>query len=263
MRAVSWTIAAESSDLSWLQAITGAVIASVSTLFASITGWRLITPWRRNLELRLDLAENAAREVEEERLARDGIISKIGARRYADDENVTSDVRHALSIISSASLGNYTRRSSSQGAFSLREARSVVNQRTISFYSFLTASVGGALTLFYGIYLLMSGSTDDAVATLVASVVPDALAALFLRVSTLAGRRAEAALGRIDREIQRENTLERTIAISAAIGGKQERERLRSAAALRAAFPDATPGEIAKLLEIILLPHSNTNEQQP
>jgi len=253
---VSWIIAAESSGASGVQAVAGGFIAAVASLYSGVLGVFAMRRRRQGLETRLLMAEGAMSRLEAIHERYDDIVKvqrAVGAKLEAEQ---LAPERRELQILSQHLFlavfhPKGVHRSLAPGQLAFREAKSSVAQRNTCFYSFLVASIGGAATLFYGAALLVLGHTNDAVATMIASAVPDALAALFMRVSTSAGQRAEIALQRIDREVERGNAIDRAMEIAQAIPGLQESRRLQTAAALRAAFPDASAGEIARLLEIV------------
>jgi hypothetical protein len=121
----------------------------------------------------------------------------------------------------------------------------------IAFYCFLFVSLISSGVLLYGAYLAIYGHIASGVIVSLSSAVPGGFSAGLYRISRSANKQSDDALDMLNREVERETQIGRMLNPANVVNDGDTQEAIRTLAALRAAFPDASPKELSSLLSAV------------
>lgn len=134
------------------------------------------------------------------------------------------------------------------------ETKSLFRRAKVSFWSFLGVSLGTSAVLLYGAYAAIFGHTEVGIVVALSSAIPGTFSVGLYRIQKSIDQRADKALHNLDREVERKVITKSMLEYSNEIHSEDSRESIKILAALRSVIPDATPGELASLLDAIKKP---------
>ena len=112
----------------------------------------------------------------------------------------------------------------------------------------------------YGAYLAIYGHIASGVIVALSSAVPGGFSAGLYRIKRSADHQAENALALLDAQVEREAQLDRIQMAAQGVRNPETVESIQILRALKAAFPDAPPRQLASLLNEVLNNPSQTED---
>lgn len=232
-----------------LASALGMVIAAVAVLRIKTGFWTIRS--RKYSELIKSITERDASRI----TANTDLIKTLAAIREPRDfllsENLESRRKNVELDELRRTENEFLILSKSRDQLHLSEIERLFKRARLSFYSFLSIALVTSGILLYGAYLTLAGHIASGVVVALTGAIPGSFSVGLYRISHSADQRADLALSKLDREVEREALVNRTFFAARRLVSEETREAGRILATLRAAFPEASADQLAALLDAV------------